>query len=158
MKPLTSSLLALLLIVSFGTTGCSTVNPDGTTSGPVLDEQTLADAALILRGTARSAAVLALEDKPSSRKGVELAVSVLDNLIIGETYTPGDVTEKMKPIIKEAGDPKIALAVNAVLDTYTIFYGRYAKGQIRQNQTAALFLTALLNGAKDALEISKPTQ
>lgn len=157
MKTLTSSLLALLLIVSFGVTGCKTPNPDGT-SGPVFDEQTLQDAAVILRGTARSAAVLALEDKPSSRKGVELAVSVLDNLIIGESYVPGDVAEKMKPILKEVNDPKVALAVNAVLDTYTIFYGRYAKGQIRQNQTAALFLNALLLGAKDALEISRPTQ
>lgn len=158
MKTLTSSLLALLLLVSFVVTGCkSTPNPDGT-SGPVLDEQTLQDAAVILRGTARSAAVLALEDKPSARKGVELAASVLENLVIGETYTPGDVTEKMKPIIKEVNDPKIALAVNAVLDTYTIFYGRYAKGQIRQNATAALFLNALKDGAKDALEISKPTQ
>lgn len=116
--------------------------------------QAIQDAAVIVKGAAREAAGLAIAKDAGNAKFVNLAVTTLDTFLVGKDYTPGALTSALGPVLKEAQDAKVRLAVNAVADLYQIFYGRYAKSQIAQNETAALFLTALRDGASQALPVT----
>lgn len=160
------AMIALVGAIMMGSSGCTTTretvitNPDGTFTTNVVntvDPQTIADAAIILRSTSRSAAVLAMNDSADAKKYINLAVVTLDTFITGNDYTPGALTEALTPILKEVKDPKIGLAVNTAVDIYQIFWGRYVKGKIAANQTAVLFLTALRDGAKSSLVINAST-
>lgn len=146
--------------------GCKTTseqvitNPDGTTTTNIVnqvDPQTLANAAIILRSTARSAAVLGIQESPDAKKYIQLAVVTLDQFIVGTDYTPGALLEALQPVLKEVREPLVALAINTSLDLYEVFWGRYVKNKIRANENAHLFLTSLRDGAKSALEISANT-
>jgi hypothetical protein len=155
------ALLALSVLV----TGCKTVptNPDGTPSTnqpPVIDQQTLETAAIVLRNTARNAAALAIQEKPENRKYVQLAVTTMDQFLTGSDYTPGELVKALEPVLKEVKDLKVALAVNTVTDLYDAFFGRYVKGQIAgaANGNALLFLTNLRQGAAEALALTAPPQ
>ena len=149
----TSTLLALLLTVSvFTIPGCTTV---GGTGDPVVSQQTLNDAAIILRGAARGAAAIAIQEKPDTRKYVQLAVTILDQLILDEgNYTPGALVDALKPVLKEVNDVKIAIAINTVTDLYEVFYGRYIKARLKEKENAYMFIKSLRDGAASALEIT----
>lgn len=110
------------------------------------------DAAVILRTAARGAATVAISKDADNKTHVALALSALEVFLVGNDYTPGALTKALEPTFKELKNPEIALALNTVIDLYDVFYGRYVKGQISRNETALLFLTALRDGAKQALE------
>lgn len=158
------SMVLLLCAVSVMTTGCKTTPSDpgagGTNvvTGPVIDQQTLNDAAIILRNAARNAAAIAIQEKPENRKYVELAVTTLDTFLIGNNYTPGALVKAMEPLLKEVKDVKYALAINTVTDLYEVFFGRYVKAKIgaAADGNALLFLTNLREGASSALELTAP--
>lgn len=158
-------MLALVAIM-MGSTGCTTTkqtvitNPDGTfttNSVKTVDPQTVANAAVVLRSAARSAAVLAMNDTPDAKKYINLSVTTLDTFVTGNDYTPGALTKALQPVLKQVKDPKIALAIDTATDLYEVFWGRYVKDKIASNQTALLFLTALRDGAKSALDINAAT-
>lgn len=158
-----TSVLALLALSVSLTTGCKTAptNPDGsvvTNAPPVIDQQTLEAAAIVLRNTARNAAALAIAEKPENRKYVQLAVTSLDQFLVGTDYTPGELVKALAPVLKEVKDLKVALAVNTVTDLYDAFFGRYVKGRLATvaNGNAILFLTNLRQGAAEALNLTTP--
>lgn len=139
--------LALLTLVAAPltfTTGCQTPN------GQVSD-QTLQDAAIVLRSAARGAALVAIEDKPGNARYVQLAVTVLDQFLVGDDYAPGALVKALEPVLKEVSDMKVKLAINTVTDLYEVFYGRYVRGQVKGNTTAFLLLKYIRDGAQQAL-------
>lgn len=153
MKRLKVSLMVLLTCVLAGLfTGCATTSTGG--KGIVMDAQTIQDSAVILRNAARDAAALAIQQNPQNKPYVTLAVATLNTFLVGSDYTPGALTAALTPIVKQVKDVRISLAINTVTDVYEVFYGRYAKQQIAGNVTANLFLTALRDGAAQALTIT----
>lgn len=154
MKKLTALLMVLLLLaVSFVTPGCTTTSGG---SGPVVDQQTLNDAAIALRSAARVAATVAMQEKPEARQYIVLSVTVLDQFAVGENYEPGKLVEALKPVLKEVKDAKVAIAINTTTDLYEVFYGRYVKAKLYSNTNAYMFVKALRDGAAQALEIVPP--
>lgn len=152
-----------LLALSVPFTGCKTTptNPDGsvvTNAPPVIDQQTLEAAAIVLRNAARNASALAIQEKPENRKYVQLAVTSMDQFLTGTDYTPGALVKALEPVLKEVKDLKVALAVNTVTDLYDAFFGRYVKGRLAgvANGNALLFLTNLRQGAAEALTLTAP--
>lgn len=149
-----------LLALSVSFVGCAHTptgdGGDGATNAPVIDQQALESAAIVLRNAARNASAIAIQEKPENRKYVQLAVTSMDQFLVGSDYTPGALVEALKPVLKEVKDVKVALAVNTVTDLYDAFFGRYVKGQIAgaANGNALLFLTNLRQGAAEALEIT----
>lgn len=142
-------------------TGCAhtTTNPDGTVvtnSPPIITQQTLNDASIVLRSAARNAAALGIQDNQDNRKYVQLAVTTLDTFLTGNDYTPGALVKALEPVVKQVKDLRVALAVNTVTDLYEAFFGRYVKGQIANaaNGNALLFLTNLRQGAAEALDLT----
>lgn len=123
-----------------GTTGCATTGANS--------QQRIQNAALAINTAANAAAVIAIQKKADNKRHVELAVAVLDNLLVGQTYEPGAITAALQPSIKELNDPTITLAVNTALNLYNALYGSYVKGKIGSNENARLLLTALRDGAK----------
>lgn len=153
MKPykstLTAVMLAVAMLIPIGTlpllTGCAT-----TSTGQV-DEQTIQDVAIALRSAARSASLLAVEDNADNVKYVQLAVTVLDQFLVGDDYTPGALVKALEPVLKDVNDAKIKIAINTVTDLYEAFYGRYVRGQVKANATAFLLLKYIRDGAAAAL-------
>jgi hypothetical protein len=152
-----------LLALSVSITGCKTAptNPDGsviTNAPPVIDQQALNSAAIVLRSASRNAAAIAIDKKPENRKYVTLAVTTLDTFLTGSDYTPGALKKALEPVIKEVNDVYVGLAVNTVIDLYDAFFGRYVKGQVASlaNGNALLFLTNLRQGAAEALDLTAP--
>jgi len=146
-KPLFAA-VALMAVVAAPltlTTGCVT-GPDGQP-----DEQTIQDAAVILRGTARSAAAIAIDENPENTKYVQLAVTVLDQFLVGDEYTPGALVDALEPITAKVSDVKIKVALNTMTDLYEIFYGRYVRGQFKGKSTAFLMVKYMRDGAAQAL-------
>lgn len=146
-KKFTSLVLTFVMVLPFtlGTTGCKL------TGDPVADAQTIADAAVILRGTARGAATIAIQENANNVAYVRLAVQVLDQFLVGDEYTPGALTDALEPVLKEAKDLKVKLAINTATDLYEIFYGRYVRGQFKSKETAFKLVRALRDGAAQAL-------
>jgi hypothetical protein len=143
-----SFLFASLLLITAGLgSGCSTVGGQ-----PVINPQTAADAAVILRASARNAALLAIESDQNNKKYIQLSVAVLDGFLIGETYTPGALADALKPVIKGANDVKVSIAVNTLVDFYEVFYGRYVKNQVQSNEIAYQFIKAVYDGAAESLK------
>jgi hypothetical protein len=122
-----------------------------TSGGPVLTQQTLNDAAIVLEGAARGAAVLAIAKDAKNREYVQLAVAALDTFLVGDSYVPGDLVKALSPVVAKVNDPAVFLAVNTATDFYQAFYGRYVKGKVSENANAKMFLTALRDGAASAL-------
>lgn len=116
-----------------------------------LSKQNTQDAAIILRTAARGAATVAIAKNPDNTKYVQLSVAAMDTFLVNGNYQPGALVKSLSPMVKEVKSPEVALAINSVTDLYEVFYGRYAKNQIAQNETASLFITALRDGAQSAL-------
>lgn len=151
-------MVLLLLAVGVFSPGCATSS--GGTGGPVVDQQTLNDAAVALRSAARVAASVAISEnptKPEVRQYIQLAVTALDQFAVGTTYEPGKLVEALKPVLKDVNDPKIGIAINTVTDLYEVFYGRYVKAKLAENANAKMFIQALRDGAASALEITPTT-
>jgi hypothetical protein len=155
--------LALLALSVSLFTGCTTTagnSTGGVTSTnqppPVITQQTLNDASIVLRSAARNAAALGIQNNADNRKYVQLAVTTLDTFLTGNDYTPGALVKALEPVVKQVKDLRVALAVNTVTDMYEVFFGRYVKGQIANaaNGNALLFLTALRQGASEALDLT----
>jgi hypothetical protein len=139
-------LLIILAIAPMLFMGCATSG-----QGPVLTQQTLNDAAIVLEGAARGAAVLAIAKDAKNREYVQLAVAALDTFLVGDSYVPGDLVKALSPVVAKVNDPAVFLAVNTATDFYQAFYGRYVKGKVSENANAKMFLTALRDGAASAL-------
>jgi hypothetical protein len=146
--------LSLILTVALMAISITTFSGCATAGGPTVDQQTIADSAIILKGAARSASALAIQKDVKNKQYVQLAVTTLETFVVGTDYTPGALTQALSPMIKDLNKVEISLAVNTVLDLYNIYYGRYVKGKIAGNETAVLFLTALHDGAKEGIAIS----
>jgi hypothetical protein len=165
MKKFSAIILVLtLMALSVSFTGCSSTPKTGdggsvTNAPPVIDQQTLDAAAIVLRSAARNASALAISEKPENRKYVQLAVTSMDTFLTGSDYTPGALVEALKPVLKEVKDLKVGLAVNTVTDLYDAFFGRYVKGRVASvaNGNALLFLTNLRQGAAEALDLTAAT-
>lgn len=151
-----------LLALSVSFTGCATTAGNGTggdtstNKPPIITQQTLNDAAIVLRSAARNAAALGIQDNADNRKYVQLAVTTMDTFLTGNDYTPGALVKALEPVVKQVKDLRVALAVNTVTDLYEAFFGRYVKGQIANaaNGNALLFLTNLRQGAAEALDLT----
>lgn len=138
-------LLAVLsfALISSGPIGCSTT---GANTG-----QTVQKVSLVLRTAANAGAVLAIKDNPDNRKHVELAVTILDQLLVSGSYKPGELVAALEPVIKELRKPEVNLAVNTALNLYEGLYGDYVRGKIGGNENAQILLTALRDGARAGL-------
>jgi hypothetical protein len=113
--------------------------------------QTIQDASIILRNVARGAAAVAVDENPANKKHVQLAVATLDTFLTGEDYTPDALVKALEPVLKEVRDVKVNLAINTAIDLYDVLYGRHVRRKVQSDETARLFLTALRDGAKQAL-------
>jgi predicted small secreted protein len=151
------------LSVSF--TGCATNSGSGgdpgttiTNKPPVINQQALDSAAIVLRNAARNAAAIAIDKSSDNRKYVTLAVTTLDTFLVGNDYSPGALKKSLEPVIKQVSDVYVGLAINTVTDLYEAFFGRYVKDQIAAaaNGNALLFLTNLRLGAAEALSLTAP--
>lgn len=163
-KRISAQSILLLIAVSLTTlslflTGCASTATKSDTA-PVIDQQTLNDAAVLLRNASRNAAALAIQDNQDNRKYVVLAVAAIDTFLVGDNYTPGAFSDALKPVIEEVNDVRISLAINTVTDLYDIFYGRYVKGKLAAaaNGNAALFIRNIREGAFSALQITDPSK
>jgi hypothetical protein len=152
-----------LLALSVSFTGCAHTPTTGdggsvTNAPPIIDQQALNSAAIVLRSASRNAAAIAIDKNPENRKYVTLAVTTLDTFLTGNDYTPGALKKALEPVIKEVKDVYVGLAVNTVIDLYDAFFGRYVKGQVAQlaNGNALLFLGNLRQGAAEALDLTAP--
>lgn len=138
--------IILCAIVFFLTTGIGCATTGGNS------QQTMQNVSLVLNTAANAAAIIAIKDNPDNRKHVELAVTILDNLLVGGTYEPGAVVSALQPVIKELRKPEINLAVNTALNLYNALYGSRVKDKIGGNANAKLLLTALRDGVKMAAQ------
>lgn len=151
--------VSLLTVAFLVFAGCATA-PAGSTPAQIAavdaaNAQKIQDASIVLRSAARSAATLAIQADPNNAKYVTLSVTALNEFFVTADHTPGALKAALQPVIKQVSDPKIGLAVDTISDLYEAFYGHYVKDKIKDNATASLFLTALRDGAQDALNISK---
>ena len=124
-------------------TACSTLNTD--------QQQTLDQAAVVLRSAARGAAVLAIADNPANAAKVRAAVTSLDALLLSGNYDSAAVLAVFDPLIKGIQKPEVKLAVGTSLDLYQLLIGRYVVGQVNSNPVAKALLTALRDGGQQAL-------
>lgn len=137
---LSSIILALGLLVG---PGCTTLTPP--------QQQTLDEAAVVLRSAARGAGVLAISENPANAAKVRAAVTTLDALILSGNYDSAAVLTAFDPLMKQIQKPEIRLAVGTTLDLYQLLIGRYVVGQVNSNPVAKALLTALRDGGQQAL-------
>ena len=137
---LPSLVAALALLFA---TACSTLNTE--------QQQTLDQAAVVLRSAARGAAVLAIADNPANAAKVRAAVTSLDALLVSGNYDSAAVLAVFDPLIKGIQKPEVKLAVGTSLDLYQLLIGRYVVGQVNSNPVAKALLTALRDGGQQAL-------
>src|SRR3954464_4136654 len=95
-------LITLLPLPPLPFMGCATSG-----QGPVLTQQTLNDAAIVLEGAARGAAVLAIAKDAKNREYVQLAVAALDTFLVGDSYVPGDLVKALSPVVAKVNDPAV---------------------------------------------------
>lgn len=132
----------MLLALAFGP-GCKQLTPT--------QSQTLDHAATILRGTARSGALLAISKNSNNCELVELSVTALDQLVVGTNFSSQAVQEALAPVWKHSQDPIVTLALTSTLDLYDLFLGEWAKSQVTSNQVAFTLLSAMKTGGQQAL-------
>lgn len=148
MTKINSVILTLVLLsVGLFTPGCVT-GPDGT---PTITQTDLDNAAVVLRTAARGAAVFAIEDDKDNAQYIRLSVTILDTFITGDAYKPSELADALEPVLKQAQDPKVKLAINTAIDLYEIFLDRYVRGEFSKQAVAKQFVTALRDGAASAL-------
>jgi hypothetical protein len=150
-KTLISSWLVLACMavsLSF-LTGCASTSG----SGPKVTEQTIIDSGVALKSLARSTTLLVLEKDIENRKYVNLSIAAIDTLLIGTNYSPGLLVATLRPIFNEINDVKVQIALATASDMYEIYYGRYAREQIRSNDTARILLTAIRDGAQEGTRL-----
>lgn len=137
-------MFAVLASALFLTPACQTIDK----------EQTAKDAAIILKGSTRSATILALENHPEkARQYINLTVEALDSFILQQDKSPTAFRRALEPVVKEASEPEIQIAVNTVLDLYEIFYGRHIKADFPADHPyIMLFLRNIRAGAAEALD------
>ena len=145
-------LLAVLLCAFLASTGCVTL-PNGT-----IDPKTIQKSAIVLKTATASAVVIALDkDKKNARKYADLAKTILDSLLVetNSTYSPAVLQAKMSALpIKELQSPEAKVAIFSALGLYEAFYGDYVRNRIAGKQNAVLFITAMRDGVKMALDAS----
>lgn len=151
-KTLVLALVAASVLSLGFLTGCATTPG----SGPQVTEQTIIDSGVALKTLARSTALLVIEKDTANRKYVNLSVAAIDQLLVGTNYTPGLLVATLRPVFSEVQDVKIQIALTAASDMYEIYYGRYARDQIRSNDTARILLTSVRDGAQEALRLRLP--
>lgn len=138
-------LAALALALPLFNTGCSTLTPT--------QDQRLADAKIVVKGAARTAAIIAINKDASGKNHqyVETAIVCLDAVLVSQDYSREGVVKALEPVFKEAKDPNVAMALMLALDTYEAFLGRLVKGQVAGNPVARELVFALKEGGKEAL-------
>ena len=141
--------IVICAVALFALGGCASTPTDP--SQPQAESQNLDEASTALRIASRGAATYAITKDAKNEQHVRLAVTVLDEFLVGNAYTPGALSDALKPHFKELRDPGIKLAIDTALDFYQIFYGRTVRGKVGEQAAARLLITALRDGARDAL-------
>lgn len=136
-------ILLTFALITIGPIGCATTGAN--------TQQTVEKVSLVLKTTANAGVLLAIKDNADNKKHVELAITILDQLILSGNYKPGELVAALEPVIKELKKPEINLAVNTALNLYEGLYGDYVRGKIGGNENAKVLLTALRDGAKAGL-------
>ncbi len=116
----------------------------------------MAKTAILLKNTTSSSLVLVIaKNGENARSYVDAVKSTIDQLLLTNAPTPVNLQKALYKLpIKELKKPEAVLALNVLLTAYELYYGDYVKGRIGGNETASQLLTAIRDGANDALELT----
>lgn len=144
-----------LIVSGLGFVGCKTAVPG--TPVTSLTPQQLDDIVALLKGTTSSALVLVIQRNGlNARSYVALTKEVVDHFLLENQSEPGAFEKALYSIpVKELKKPEVALVISTLTTAYTIYYGHYAKGKVGGNLTAVKLLTAVRDGAVNALQLTQ---
>lgn len=151
-----ATLVALMItpaaMVITTNTGC--VHPSGTNG---VSQATIDATAVVLRGAARSGAIVAINPpngNTNNAKYFSLAADTIGIFITGKDYTP----ESFQEALMKVGLPQnqwVQLGFGTVIDLYQLYYGQYVKDAVAGEPIALQFLAAVQDGFNQAL--GRPT-
>lgn len=146
------ALLAMPVACTVGFNGCTspTTQPGpGVTNSPP-DPVVINSIAVVLRGAARSGAVVAINDNADNAKYFQLAATAIGQFATGKDVSPG----AFQAALMSVGIPDnqwVKLGVGTVIDLYQFYYGNYVKDAVANNAYAKAFLAAVEDGFNEAL-------
>ncbi len=154
MKTKLYSLIAALSMLIFA--GCATTSKPGTPPAPGVSPEAVAKAAILLKNTATATLVLVIDKNgDNARAYIVASIAILDQFVLAGSSDPAALEKALYALpIKELKKPEVTLTISAIVTAYELYYADYVSGKVNGNDTAKTLLTALHDGAVNALAAS----
>ena len=134
--------LALLVPASVLMTGCAT-----TSGTPVYTVEKAQKTAAILKATAASGVVLAYTKDKNSTPYFKVAALALAKFITGSDLSPTALQLALQETsVREFKTVEAALAMNAVLGIYEVFWGDMVREKVTGNEPLKITVQGLIDG------------